>query len=154
MGKRRLSNYWLFQLGSAFAITVLFLLANIVPRAVLQPLVSHDGELAPYSNGELFYGWPKTTKIITITQAMNFGEYLNPGYSFKHFLKVEQFRLATIQQSELAILSNVLLLVSILLLVAMGIHCLLKRRYSMRMLLAAVILVAIATSSTLWDCSL
>ncbi len=154
MLKRHLSVYWFFQIGILLACGAIFLFVNIVPRAKIEPLHHIDGEWQNESTGELFYGWPKTTHIATITQSANHEEYVSFGYSVRHFWGFENFKLVMTERSEFAILANVQLLVSSLILVAMGVHCILKRRFSVRMLLATIALVAIASSSVVWDCSL
>lgn len=154
MVQSRLLNYWLLQIVAILSISVFFLLANIVPRAVVHPLVSNDGERAPYSHGEMRYGWSKTSHVIEITQKMNSERYLNPGYSIRHFLEIEEFKLATIQRSEFAVIANFQIFVSVLMMVGIGFHFSLRRQYSIRLLMVTIICVAFATSSILWNCSL
>ena len=154
MYKRHFLSYGPIQIGILLACCAIFLFVNIVPRAKIERLYHNDGEWQNESTGELYYGRPKTTHVAKITQSANQEEYLNFGYSVKHFLELENFKLVMTERSEFAILANVQLLVSSLILVAMGIHCLWERRFSVRMLLATIVLVAIASSSVIWDCSL
>ncbi len=154
MMNRRTTHYWLLQLGSALTLSIFWLLANIVPRAELGYPASHDGEIAAYARGSLFYGWPKIFKVEAIIQSKHFEDYPSPRYSIKHFMRIEEFQLASFQRSEFALLSNSVLCVSILCMVSMGIHGLSKGHYSVRMLLASVALAAVAVSSMLWKCSL
>ncbi|MFO0941375.1 MAG: hypothetical protein U0930_11460 [Pirellulales bacterium] len=152
MVKRNIKIYLLYQSVILFTVALLILLANIVPRAEVNNPASMDGQLALISNGKLIYGWPKTTHIDKITQTENFEPYLEPNYSFKHFVRLEKFQLASTHRSELAVVSNILLAVSILLLLGIGIHCLSLKQYSIRILLATITLVGIATASALFDC--
>ena len=135
-----------------FAIPLL--IANVVPKAKCELPVSHDGEFAAYSNCELHYGWPKTSRIDTIAQETNCDMYLEPRYSIGHLLGLQRFKIATIRRSELAIASNASLAISTLLLLVITIQCLTTGRFSIRLLLATITLVGIITSSVLCACPL
>ncbi len=130
--------YWLLQLGLALTISILWLLANVVPRAEIGYATSHDGAIAAYARGSLYYGWPKTVKIEAIIQAEHLEHYPNARYSIKHFVGTEEFQLSSFQRSEFAIVSNAILCVSVLCLVFMGIQGLSIGRYSVRVLLVSV----------------
>jgi hypothetical protein len=113
--------------------------------------VSHDGVLASYSNGELHFGWPKTFRIDTISQATNYEKFLEPRYSIGHLLGQHSFKPATSRFSGWVFAANIAMAISALMLLTMAVEVLTAKRFSMRLVLATITLVGVFISSILCE---